>query len=165
MNKIKIFVIIVFSFITGMAGLNAQSAVLSAGGDATGSDGSVAYSVGQVAYTSYTGEDGSVSLGIQQPFLRIMVGNEDPETGIAVSISPNPAFASVNLKLDDQFLFINPESFSFGLYDIEGKLLLHQEIISPVTSISMDMFPNAVYILRVSRKNAAIKTFKIFKTN
>ena len=41
--------------------------VLSAsGGDATGSGGSVAYSVGQIVYTTSTGTTGSVAQGVEQ---------------------------------------------------------------------------------------------------
>jgi hypothetical protein len=39
-----------------------------AGGEATGSGGSVSYSVGQVVYTTNTGINGSVAQGVQQPY-------------------------------------------------------------------------------------------------
>ena len=44
--------------------LQAQEAVLSAGGNATGNGGSVSYSIGQVAYTA-SGTNGTVTQGVQ----------------------------------------------------------------------------------------------------
>ncbi|MFM2191538.1 MAG: hypothetical protein RLZZ118_495, partial [Bacteroidota bacterium] len=44
----------------------AQQATTATGGDATGSGGSAAYSVGQIVYTTHTGTTGSVAQGVQQ---------------------------------------------------------------------------------------------------
>lgn len=43
-----------------------QSSVNAAGGNASGSGGSVSYSVGQVVYQYYTGTNGAVAEGVQQ---------------------------------------------------------------------------------------------------
>lgn len=161
----KVFFLTLFFLTVSLSVLHGQNAVLSAGGDATGPGGTVAYSIGQVAYTNYTAEDGNVSLGIQQPYLIITVSNSEPEANIFVSVSPNPTSTSVNLKFDDQFSNYDDEDFNFGLYDMHGKLLLQQKIISSVTPIPLENIPNAVYYIRVMSKHAEIKTFKIFKTN
>ena len=47
--------------------LYGQQAVLGGGGEATGSGGTVSYSIGQIAYTS-KGAGGTVSEGVQQAF-------------------------------------------------------------------------------------------------
>ena len=52
----------------GLTGLQAQTSVNATGGDASGSGGSVSYSVGQVVYTTNTGTSGSVAQGVQQPY-------------------------------------------------------------------------------------------------
>ncbi|WP_159476557.1 T9SS type A sorting domain-containing protein [Dyadobacter sp. 3J3] len=46
----------------------AQQANVSSGGNATGSGGSVSYSLGQIFYTSVAVSNGKVSQGVQQPF-------------------------------------------------------------------------------------------------
>lgn len=156
--------LLILSFLTiVLPAIHGQSAVLSAGGDASGSGGSAAYSIGQVAYTTHSSEGGSVTLGVQQSYLVIMVGTGEPEVRILASVSPNPTQSSINLEFDDPLSFDG--SFSLGLYDIDGKLLRHEKIVSRVTSIQMENFPNAVYFLHVIRNNAEIKVFKIFKTN
>lgn len=47
---------------TGLA--HAQESIHTSGGDASGSGGSAAYSVGQVFYTSNTGSNGNNSIGL-----------------------------------------------------------------------------------------------------
>lgn len=148
------------------SGMHAQSAVLSSGGDATGTGGSVAYSVGQVAYTHIEGEDGSVSLGVQQPHFVIMVNTDDPDLHISASAYPNPANDLVTLRLDQQSgENIMHDNLSFTLFTVDGTQLLQQDIKSNVTNVSLEKFPGATYVLRITRDNTVIKTFKIFKTN
>lgn len=152
--------------IFSISGMQSQSAVLSAGGDATGSGGSVAFSVGQVAYTHIDGEAGSVSLGVQQPHFVIMVDTDDPELKISVSAYPNPAndFVTLNLNLHNVDNG-NYEKLSFRLYTVDGTQLLQQEIVSNVTKVSLENLPSATYVLRIVRNNTEVKTFKIFKSN
>ena len=50
-------------------GLLAQQNSVSAGGDVSGSGGTVSFSVGQIDYLSITGAGGSVAQGVQQPYM------------------------------------------------------------------------------------------------
>jgi len=52
---------------TGMLELHAQKSIVAAGGQATGSTGSVSYSVGQLDYLAINTANGSVAQGVQQP--------------------------------------------------------------------------------------------------
>jgi hypothetical protein len=45
--------------------LYSQNSTLSSGGQATGTGGSVSYSVGQIAYSSLSGTNGSLIQGVQ----------------------------------------------------------------------------------------------------
>ena len=54
-----------FSFTTFVI---AQEAPTTSGGDATGSGGSVAFSIGQVVYVTNTGSTGTEAEGVQQPY-------------------------------------------------------------------------------------------------
>ena len=159
-------VIVVLLFTGANAQLNGQAAVLSTGGDATGTGGSVAYSVGQVTYTNFDSEAGSISLGVQQPHFVIMVGTEDPDVGVSATLYPNPANDFLQLKLDNNYQGeIATDKLFLRIYDIEGKLILQQDIVEPISNISLANFGNALYLVRIIRDNAEIKTFKIFKTN
>jgi len=167
MRMKQLTAVIAVLFFTGtIARLNSQAAALSTGGDATGAGGSAAYSVGQVAYTNFSGEAGSISLGVQQPHFVIMVGTEDPESVITAVLYPNPTNDFFQLKLDNNY---NEEiatgKLSLSIYDIDGKRIIRQDITELITNVSLANFGNAIYMVRIIRDNAEIKTFKIFKTN
>ena len=49
--------------------INAQQAFTSSGGTATGTNGSLSYTIGDWAYTANTGTTGSISQGVQQAFV------------------------------------------------------------------------------------------------
>jgi len=73
--------------------VNAQTShqVLSAsGGDASGSGGSVAYSVGQIVYTTSTGTTGSVAQGVEQAYEISSVGIKETALNISLSIFQIP---------------------------------------------------------------------------
>jgi len=165
MIRQKTLITIIFFLTCSLSGLYAQSDVLSAGGDATGSSGSVAYSIGQVAYTNIDGEDGRISLGVQQPNLFIMVGTEETLSNISASVFPNPSASTVFLKLENGEQLSTSKSLTFGLYDLNGNMLLHETISDPLTTIPVSHLSNAVYLLRITEDNNEIRTFKIFKTN
>src|SRR4051812_24684121 len=68
-NKFKTVVLLVLAI--GIEKLNAQSAIVASGGSAINTDGSVAYSIGQLDYISIISPYGSVSQGVQQPVVSI----------------------------------------------------------------------------------------------
>jgi hypothetical protein len=49
--------------------LSAQTSVNSAGGEATGSNGQISFSVGEIIYTTMNNASYSVAQGIQQPYI------------------------------------------------------------------------------------------------
>ena len=103
--------------------VNAQTShqVLSAtGGDATGSGGSVAFSVGQIVYTTSTGTTGSVAQGVEQAYEISSVGIKETALNISLSVFPNPTSDFLTLKVQDY----NNEAFSFDFLDEHSKLLL-----------------------------------------
>ena len=101
--------------------IQAQEAVTAAGGDATGSGGSVSYSIGQIDYITNTGTGGTVTQGVQQPYEFFIVGIDDKkDISVELSVYPNPAVSTVNLRIDNQ----NLENISFQLYDMNEKLIL-----------------------------------------
>lgn len=51
--------------------VNAQQGNVSAGGDMSGTGGSMSFSVGQTDYLHYTSEEGSISFGLQQAWFNI----------------------------------------------------------------------------------------------
>jgi len=161
-RKLKVFGVLTFLvFVFSFSTVSAQESVNATGGDALGDGGSVSYSVGQVVYQTYTGANGSVSEGVQQPFeISVVTGLEEVK-GIRLSVSayPNPTADYLTLSIDE----FEISNLSYQLYDINGKLLQNEKIISNQTSIVMSNLVNATYFVKVIQEKKEIKTFKIIK--
>ena len=158
MKKLIYLVVLTFS----ITGLQAQESTNSSGGEASGDGGSVSYSVGQVVYGTHSGTTGSVSEGIQQPYeISVIIGLE--ETGINLNISafPNPTTDYLILKIANEA--IQESRFTITLYDLNGRVIEQQVVISNETAIDMNSLNAATYILKVNNENQEVKTFKIIK--
>jgi hypothetical protein len=158
-KKAEIIAILLVSI--GLTGLQAQETVTTAGGNASGTGGTMSYSVGQLVYTTNTGTNGSLAQGVQQPNeISIATGIEEAR-GITLEfvIYPNPATDFVILKTGN-YEVVN---LRYQLFDINGILLENRKVESQETNISMETYLPSTYFLKITDKNAVIKTFKIIK--
>jgi len=157
--KTKVKLLISFLFL-GFGSLFAQETIPATGGDASGSGGSVSYTVGQINYTTNSDGNGSVAQGIQQPFeIQIVLGVEVETIQLELAVYPNPTTDFLNLSIQN---FGNNE-MSYQLYDLLGKTIESKNIQSSSTRIQMNHLQTAAYFLRVSENNKIIKIFKIIK--
>ncbi len=142
----------------GLGGLHAQESPTATGGEATGTGGTVSYSIGQVVYTTNTGTNGSVTQGMQQPYeISITVGINETTINLEMSVYPNPATNYLILKVE------KTEGLTFQLYDLQGKVIETKAVSSTSTNISLEGQPTATYFLNVVKNNQIIKTFKVIK--
>lgn len=141
--------------------VSAQESINATGGNATGSGGSVSYSIGQVAYQTHTGTNGSVVEGVQQPFEISVVTAIEEAIGITFNISayPNPAKQFLTLEIKD----FDPTGLTCQLFDMSGKMLDYVKIADTLMSIDLSGLVPAIYFVRVVQNNNEIKTFKIIK--
>lgn len=138
----------------------AQESVSSSVGVATGSGGTIAYSVGQVIYTTNIGSNGSVAQGIQHAIEIFTLGIEETVFNISLTAFPNPTKEYLTLKIGDY----NNEKLSYLLYDIKGKQLSKGEIVAQQTQINMNSLPSAIYFVNVvNQENRKVQSFKIIK--
>jgi len=154
-------IIVSVSLLFTMLNTNAQKAVTTAGGDASGSGGSVSYTVGQVVYTTSTGSNGSVAAGVQQPYeISVSTAIEDAkDILLEFTAYPNPATDVLNLKTGNR----NFKDISYRLFDTNGKLIKTGDITGAETSVNMQNLAPSVYFIKVIENNEEIKTFKIIK--
>lgn len=157
-KQIKNSFLFVLAF--GITGLQAQESLNTAGGNATGSGGSVSYSIGQTVYTTNTEESGSVAQGVQQPFeIYALDVKEHGDLKTLINIYPNPATNYLTLEVKEFDL----SNLSFQLFDIQGKLLQTLKITDNKTIVNLMDFAVATYFARIIDGNKQIKTFKIIK--
>ncbi len=150
---------LLFLFGIGLATSQGQESINTSGGKAVGNGGSVSYSIGQTLYATYTGEDGSLAQGVQQAFEISVLGIEEIELSHSLTIYPNPTADYITLEVKE----LAYETLSFQIFDIQGKLLKHQNITENKTNINMSSFPVATYFVKITEASNEVKTFKIIK--
>ena len=155
LNRLKItFVGLVMSQM-----VTAQSAVVAAGVKATGTGGSITYSVGPVIFKKPDGS--AAATGLQQPYEIMTLGTPSSlASTIGLTYYPNPTDSNLHLILNQS---------SFDLYDyevltLEGKaVLVTKSIVSADTVIDLASQPTGIYLVTVRYQHEILKTFKIIK--
>ena len=138
----------------------AQGSANTSGGDATGIGGTVAYSIGQVVYTTNIGSSGNVAQGVQHAYEVFTVGIKETALNISLSAFPNPTADNLTLKISDY----NNEKLSYQLLDMQGKLISNVQIVEQQTQINMSSLQAATYFVNiVNQDNKKVQTFKIIK--
>ena len=151
--------ITLFAFFAGFT-THAQQVTSASGGEASGSGGTITYSVGQIVYTTNSGNTDSVSQGVQQPYeISVILGIDNHSINLEVTAYPNPTTNYLSLNSSNAEL----STLNFQLYDISGKLIESRKIISSTEIIGTENLPNATYLLKITNKNKEVKTFKIIK--
>ena len=141
-------------------GLKAQDAIPTSGGDASGSGGTVSYTVGQVVYTTNTGSNGSVSQGVQQPYeISVVSGIGDNTINLSCTAYPNPTTDKLTLRVENT----EKLNLNYQLLDINGKVLESNKVEGSETCISMESLTPSIYFLKISDGLKEVKTFKIIK--
>lgn len=158
-KKLKLSAVLLLGL--GLTGLIAQESINATGGNASGSGGSVSYSVGQVVYTTNTGTSGSVAQGVLQSYAISIETAIEKTKGINLSVTafPNPTTDFLTLEIKEFEL----SNLYVQLYDMNGKLLQSQKITDSQTIIAMGELIPAAYFVKVVQNNKEVKTFKIIK--
>ncbi len=140
---------------------NGQTTATTSGGVASGSGGTVSYSVGQVVFNTNTGTNGSVAEGIHQPYeIAVVSGLEEAKSiNLSVTAYPNPTTNYLTLSTNE----FDVSNLSYQLYDMQGILLQSKKITGNQTGIAMENLVPATYFVKVIQENKEVKTFKIIK--
>jgi hypothetical protein len=148
-----LFLIIPFGLVKG------QQAVIATGKDASGASGSIAYSVGQNAY-SMKGSNREISEGVQQPYeIQTLTVGENPAKEPNITLYPNP----VNSYLFIDFINNDYHNSQFVLFDGQGKLIKKGPINDKKYELNLMELPSAVYFIQIIKDSRMIKSFKIIK--
>ena len=157
-------IILLLSLVTYMSFLevHGQTSILSSGGNATGSGGSISYSVGQIINSTMAGPDGSISNSVQQPYeISVITSIENiGRINSGIKLYPNPTAGLIALTIDP---FEDDMNIRFLLYNLEGILLIDRMVEDKTTDIRLDGYSSTIYFLVVIKDNLEVQTFKIIK--
>lgn len=150
------------AFLSCFAGvaLLAQRDAVSTGGVATGTGGSVSFSIGQVANDAPASGTGSVTQGVQQPYddLSTVI----PDHGL--DASDVTAFPTVT---NDLVVVSVPGSTTSPLrmdvIDALGRIVVHRAIVAARTELSLGALAPGTYRLRVSDGAGPLRTFTLVR--
>jgi hypothetical protein len=139
----------------------AQNTIPTTGGNASGTGGSVSYTVGQVVATTISGTNGTIIQGVQQPYEISVVTalKETKDISLICSIYPNPTANFLTLKVGEY----ENANFCYWLYGVSGNLIETKKVLSGETQISLGNQVSGSYFLKMTSGNKKIKTFKIIK--
>ncbi|WP_339921083.1 T9SS type A sorting domain-containing protein [uncultured Flavobacterium sp.] len=137
-----------------------QKSLTALGGEATGSGGTLSYSVGQLANKPYSGINGTTMHGVQQSIELYTLSNpEFKALTLTAATYPNPTTDHIVLKLMDS----NLTSLNYTLYDIQGRTVSKGQVLHDATQITMQHLEMGIYILKVNQNSKELKSFKIIK--
>ncbi len=159
MKKYSKILIIIIYWIGFSTGLWAQQIVASSGNTFQNGEGSISFTLGEVATDTYSREEKILTQGFHQTTITITSIEGPVYEKYSITAFPNPTSDKVNLKIDSETI----NSLNYTLYDIGGSVLLSNKIESEQTEISFTELKTAVYILKIELAGEEIKTFKIVK--
>lgn len=162
-KTIQILCVILFLSLNWGAAI-AQNATVSAGGTATGSGGTLTYTIGQIADQKVEGNGRYVIEGVQQPFEIQVVGiNNYPNIALEAILYPNPTSSKVVLRIRNYD--IPSQGLTAQLYDFNGKMVKAFVVKDLDTEIDFSGYAAATYQLRIMDDKTLLKTFKVVKNS
>lgn len=137
-----------------------QESLNATGQNISNANGSISYSIGQVFYSDQSDSNASISEGVQYAIELLSLSKTSSKYELDVAIFPNPSTSFVNLQTKENTF----SSLHYELYDLLGRLVESNKIISKKTIIDVGDLDNATYQLNILSSNQKIlKTFKIIK--
>lgn len=157
---VRLGLVLLFTFHTSLF-LVAQTTVPSTGKNASGSGGTISYTVGQIDYSVNTGASGTLNTGVQQPYEISIITSIKEASGISLEFStyPNPVNSILILSIKNY----DSEKLFYRLIDISGRTLEMKKVNGSITEIPMDRFSSGYYFLLITENTKEIKSFRIIK--
>jgi hypothetical protein len=162
--KMKIFKTILLLLLCCLGLLSfAQQGAVAGGGQSSGGNGDVSFSIGQVEHMQLSNSTLQVLQGIQQAS-EVYLGPKDSLVIVAgpmLTAFPNPTRDKTTLYVQNG----DPQYMSYIIHDINGKQVETKKLTERRTVINMSQLTNTLYIITVidSRTKKPIQQLKVIK--
>jgi hypothetical protein len=153
MKKLIILTFISFSIL----GLNAQEVTSAAGGTKSTADFEVSWTVGETTIQTFS--EGSITLtqGFHQPKL-IVTPAKIFAYDISINVYPNPTQEFVTIEMNKLH-----QNSNYSLYNLAGEKISEGDLRKAETRLSLKNQASGSYLLKLTKDNQPLQTFKIVK--
>ncbi|BDD05176.1 T9SS type A sorting domain-containing protein [Aureibacter tunicatorum] len=152
MKKIKLILLLLFATIS----VKAQEVISSQGGSYSNANANMDFTIGEAIIEMGTDGVYDITQGFHQTVWAVTVLRNDlPD--YEVSVYPNPTSDILNIKTSK---FRN---VTYNLYDLEGRLILQNELEDNLTTIEVRDLISGSYLLTLRDGKQSLKTFKLIK--
>lgn len=137
---------------------NSQEVISSTGDFFSSSDGSVAFTVGEIGIETIATGTNQITQGFHQTSLSPTASIDDKYSNLVVNLFPNPTENNAILDIADFY------GLNYKVYDLKGQLLQQKQIESKKTEVNLSSFSTGLYLVALySNENKKINTYKIIK--
>lgn len=140
--------------------LYSQTSINSLGGDIVSSNGTIAFTIGQIVYTTNTDGIFNIEQGVQHPFELYSLNIDENILNVSINVFPNPFSDKIIIEVLNDYRLLY-----FSIYDLNGKVLKEELITKNQISINTEKLESSIYFLKIFNKNNSnnSKTIKLIK--
>lgn len=162
-NSMRKFLILMLTIVVGLCQtkVKAQESVVTSGGEANSSSGTISYTIGQLIHFHYTETSGYIGHGVQMPYeISVVSGiDESVDINLSFAVYPNPTNNILWIKKDGD----KGRMLTYSIYDITGKLIGNGNLINNETSIHLGGMVSSTYLLKIYNNKKEVKVFRVVK--
>ena len=136
-----------------------QTSINPIGGDINQSNGSVAFTIGQISYQENNTSQVNILEGAQQPYEVFTLSSFNHSIVNDIIIFPNPTSDGITLDLTK----IESQNMEFVLLDPLGQAVNFGKIIQGKNTISLSTLPSGMYTLNLIDSKFIHKSYKVIK--
>lgn len=136
----------------------AQQSATTSGGDATGTGGTVSWTLGQPAYEPTTTSTGSVYRGVQQPY-EWLVTAAPGHTAPTVALWPNPTADGITLQWSDAAH--GPARYT--IHAANGALVAEGRFADHTANLTLGHLSTGTYTVQVYQAEQHTTTLTVIK--
>jgi len=139
---------------------NTNLEVISTGGDyMKKANSSLSWTIGEIATETLSDTSNILTQGFQQSKLTVISIKENEIPEFDIKVYPNPTKYLLSIEIDSEEI----NDFQIMLFDLSGKKISQTKMTEKKKNIDMNIYPTSTYILKITKKEKEISSYKIIK--
>ncbi len=164
MMKSFVFTLIALAFTFGTFSQSLSPEVVASSGNYfENGNVSLSWTIGECVIETFQNTSTVLTQGFHQTKLSVTKVETLEDEELVFSVYPNPANNKINIEIKGAG---ENTTFSYALFDINGKMISNKKITSQIETIDVSSYPAAYYILNLQDGSGSkVGTYKILKQN